>query len=74
MAKRIEMSDIRFPAIGKDYPFVVKLDGKIFAGFNTYEEAKAARDMWATNVVTAKRTPSSNSLKDWRVEKRSDKI
>ena len=70
MAKRIEFSDIRFPPIGKNYPWVVKMDGHVFAGFDTYDEAKQARDMYAFCVKTPKRQASANSLKTWTVEKR----
>lgn len=42
----------------------------IWAGFDTYEEALAARDMYARPVLTPKRTPSRNSTLDWRVKAR----
>lgn len=66
----IEMKDIKFPPIGNDKPYVVLCNGEVFAGFDTHEEAMAARDMYAMPVRTAKRGASANTLKEWVVRKR----
>ena len=37
------------PPVGANKPFIVTLDGKPFAGFDTQEQAKAASAMYATH-------------------------
>lgn len=42
---------MKWPNISHDHndkprPFVVKCNGQVFAGFDTYSAALAARDMW----------------------------
>ena len=61
------LGDIHFPPVGGDKPFQVTCDGKPFAGFDTYKEAEAAREMYARLAMTVKRVATYGSTRDWRV-------
>lgn len=64
-----KMTEIKFPPVGNNKPYLVTLDGKPFAGFNTRKEAEAAREMYSANVKgsAAAGSSSSNSKMNWGV-------
>jgi len=57
----------RQPPVGKNKPFVVTLDGKPFAGFDSQKEADDARDMSAR---TSNKPGDAVKSTKWAVEAR----
>jgi hypothetical protein len=64
----MKMSDIKFPPVGKDCRFLIKVNGAPFAGHDTRAEAERAMALYKT--PPSGRASTFASAATWTIEDR----